>query len=284
MWLCAVITAFLCSFTCAVSLAEPHGDKTMLNLHDPAQIQQRRPILIAHRGGVVTPGIPECSLAAIEQAAAAGYDMVELDVRESRGHEPIVFHDGSLLEDCGVDAAVGDLTAAEISEIRYTANNERISTLADAVRLCHKRELGVMLDIKAGDSEAFFERIREIIDQYGMADSTLCINGAPEVRAGLEGKAMLRVPDDVYAAMREGKSADLTGLFWFGLPQNLPTDMVAKLHDAGALVIPGVNIFRYDEATHRRDALADIERLKTAGVDGFQIDSAYQDYFGMPLP
>ncbi|MCL4216460.1 MAG: hypothetical protein KJ052_05580 [Candidatus Hydrogenedentes bacterium] len=284
MWKRIVMNSTICCILCASVLAEPFGDKTMLNLHDSAQIQQRRPILIAHRGGVVTFEVPECSMAAVDQAAAVGYDMVELDVRESKDHEPIVFHDSSLLEDCGVDAAIGDLTSIEISEIRYTANNEPISTLAEAIRLCRKRELGVMLDIKAGDSDAFFKRICEIIDQYVMSDSTCCINGAPAIRAGLEGRAMLRVPDDVYAAMREGKAADLTGLFWFGLPQNLPTDMVAKLRAAGALVIPGVNIFRYDAATHRADALADIERLKVAGVDGFQIDSAYQDYFGMPLP
>lgn len=64
----------------------------MINLHDPADIAARRPILIAHRGGVIAPGAPENSQRAIELAAQQGYDLVELDICCAADHVPVLFH------------------------------------------------------------------------------------------------------------------------------------------------------------------------------------------------
>ena len=75
--------------------------KSLIDLNDTAQVRERRPLLIAHRGGVITERSPECSLAAIELAAESGYSMVELDVQSSLDGVPIVFHDRSLLTACG---------------------------------------------------------------------------------------------------------------------------------------------------------------------------------------
>ena len=58
----------------------------MLNLRDRYSIKKRKPLLIAHRGGVLSPDTPENSLGAIRLAAHRGYDMVELDVREAKDH------------------------------------------------------------------------------------------------------------------------------------------------------------------------------------------------------
>ena len=51
------------------------------------------------------------------------------------------------------------------------------------------------------------------------------------------------------------------------------------LHELGVLVIPALNTFRYDKSTHRAQAKADADAMVNADVDGFQIDSVYQDYF-----
>jgi len=67
--------------------------KSLIDLNDTDQVRERRPLLIAHRGGVITERSPECSLAAIELAAESGYSMVELDVQSSLDGVPIVFHD-----------------------------------------------------------------------------------------------------------------------------------------------------------------------------------------------
>ncbi len=62
----------------------------MLNLRDRYSIKKRKPLLIAHRGGVLSPDTPENSLGAIRLAAHRGYDMVELDVREAKDIERLL--------------------------------------------------------------------------------------------------------------------------------------------------------------------------------------------------
>lgn len=51
---------------------------------------------------------------AFEAAAAAGIPGIELDVRLSRDGVPMVIHDADLMRLAGVDASVGQLTAAEL--------------------------------------------------------------------------------------------------------------------------------------------------------------------------
>jgi hypothetical protein len=67
--------------------------------------------------------------------------------------------------------------------------------------------------------------------------------------------------------------------FWFGLPHQLPSDMVARLQRNGAYVFPAINTFRYPEQGRYDLARKDIQRLDGAGVDGYQIDSIYHPLF-----
>ena len=57
--------------------AEP-AQRQLVDLTDREAIESRRPLLIAHRGGVVTDGVPECSLAAIRAAGAPNLDAMLL--------------------------------------------------------------------------------------------------------------------------------------------------------------------------------------------------------------
>lgn len=42
-------------------------ERVLIDLTDRAAVRARRPLLIAHRGGVVTANTPECSLAQLPQ-------------------------------------------------------------------------------------------------------------------------------------------------------------------------------------------------------------------------
>ena len=77
----------------------------------------------------------------------------------------------------------------------------------------------------------------------------------------------------------DGEDLSLAGKFWFGWAAELPSETVARLQQCGAFVIPSINTFHYP--AHARYLLArqDIERLRAAGVDGFQIDSVYGRFF-----
>lgn len=257
----------------------------LINLWNREAVRERRPLLIAHRGGVVSQGIPENSLGAIRLAATQGFDMVELDVTKPKDDERVLFHDwtGSLRMNCGIDARLVDHTARELTAICYRASEEPIATLEQALAQCRELRLGVMLDIKVRPPSmltgAFVRRIGSLLTEQGLNTAAVTISTAPIVREVLAGQLLFPVTADDYQAVLRGKSRQLQGQFWFDLPEEITDEAIPALQAAGAYVLPAINTFRYPAHGHAALAQDDIERLKTAGVDGFQIDSTYRSYF-----
>jgi glycerophosphoryl diester phosphodiesterase len=257
-------------------------NKGLIDVWDAEQVRVRRPILIAHRGGVTGPDIPECSKKAVKLAASYGYDMVELDVQESKDHHPVVFHDGNMKHACGIDQKISDFTLEELAIIGFLESDETITSLDSMLKLCRLLDLGVMFDIKQGErSEGYFKRIRDLIDQYGLERSCMTL-GDSRVQEQLKGKVLLTIPDKMLEEVKKGKSVDLHGYYWFGVPEKWNIELIGVVQENGGLVIPALNTFRYSEEKHRSEARYDAVRLLKAGVDGFQIDCVYQDYFGRP--
>lgn len=252
----------------------------LINVWDTAEVRARRPILIAHRGGVIMKDSPECSQKAVKLAALHRYDMIELDVRESKDHHPIVFHDQNMMRACGIDGKISDFTKDELTKIRFRRSKETITSLDDMLRLCRSLNLGVMFDIKSGDrSDKFFQRILGLIQKYDLEKACMTLGDA-QVRDQLKGKVLLTLPDEMLHKVERGESVDLHGYYWFGVPKTWDLELIKPVQDHGALVIPALNTFRYSEEHHRAEARHDAERLVRAGVDGFQIDCIYQDYLG----
>ncbi len=195
---------------------------------------------------------------AVQLAASYGYDMVELDVQESKDHHPLVFHDGNMKHACGIDKKISDFTLEELTTIGFLESDETITSLDSMLKLCRLLDLGVMFDIKQGErSEGYFKRIRDLIDQHGLERSCMTLSDT-QVQDQLRGKVLLTIPEK-----------------W-------PIELIEVVQENGGLVIPALNTFRYSEEKHRSEARYDAERLLKAGVDGFQIDCVYQDYFGRP--
>ena len=71
----------------------------------------------AHRGFHDKPHIPENSMAAFRRAIDNFYG-AELDVHLMADGNLAVIHDSSLLRTAGVDVAIEDLTAADLSRYR----------------------------------------------------------------------------------------------------------------------------------------------------------------------
>lgn len=259
-------------------------DKELIDLRDRAQVRARRPLLVAHRGGVVSDRIPECSLAAIREAARHGYDLVELDVRVTRDGVPLVFHDADLSTATARTGAIGDLTETEAVALRFRKNDEALATLGQALALCRQLHLGVMLDFKDPPRADILQRIAALVRQHGLAKSTVTISAHPLVRAELADVALVPVSADELKqiAAGEGGPDSLVGRYWFGIPAWIPLETVPRLQRAGALVIPAINLFRYGSDPDRAQARRDVQALTELGVEGFQIDSAYQDFFGKP--
>ena len=162
---------------------ETQGKPDLIHLDDPASIERHRPILIAHRGGIITSGSHECSSTAIRLAAASHYDMVELDVQRSRDGIPIVFHDATLEKACGKPGAVKDYTASELVSTPYLNSKDSIIRFETALKTCQQLGLGVMLDLKDGrDSQTFLQAIDQLIIEHHLDRSALSITGNDEAR------------------------------------------------------------------------------------------------------
>ena len=258
---------------------EESAKNSLIDFRDSHSIKSQKPILIAHRGGVITPQSPECSIAAIRLAKQQGYAMVELDIRKSKDNVPVVFHDSNMKKACGINKSIEDLNTDEIVKIAYINTDQKICTLDRALSICRSLKLGIMLDVKITGDEKFFQKIVTLIKKHGYENSCITINGDPDLREHLKEIALLTVTQDEFKKVRQGLSCDLRNKFWFGLPPSLPSEMVKPLQQNGAYVIPAVNTFRYPEQGHYELARKDIQRLNEAGVDGYQIDSVYHPLF-----
>ncbi len=266
----------------AANLGCLQNSKDSVNLIDfrnRQSIERQKPILIAHRGGVITEKAPECSLAAIRLAKQQGYAMVELDVQQSRDGIPIVFHDSDLKEACGIDNRIANMDSKRIATIKFPQTDQAIVTLDRALEECLTLSLGVMLDVKVRDDEPFFQTVANLIKKYKCEPSTITINADPALRKCFKGIVMLTVTGDEFNRVQKGETVDLSGKYWFGLPHRIPDDTVKRLHQNGAYVVPAINTFRYPQDNHYELARKDINRLIQAGVEGFQIDSVYKPLF-----
>lgn len=76
-------------------MVKSSAHRGLIDLRLAQVLRARRPILIAHQGGIIGPNAPENSANAMRRAHARRYDMVELDVVAAKGDEPVLFHDGS---------------------------------------------------------------------------------------------------------------------------------------------------------------------------------------------
>ena len=238
-----------------------------------------QPVLIAHRGGVVTAESSENSAAAVRLAAERGFDMVEVDIQASKDHVPVAFHDDSLFDATGIEARIQDLTLDEIKTIRYQDTGQDILSLSQYLELCAQRDLGVMLDIKADGGAQFFRAIASLIERHQLSRSAITISHHPLAIQHLEEQVMFSVTEQEIEQVKRGEAISLEGKFWFGLPRSITSTMVGQLQRRGALVIPAINVFRYPSQQHMKLAKQAIARMKSAGVDAYQIDAVYAKFF-----
>jgi hypothetical protein len=147
--------------------------------------------------------------------------------------------------------------------------------------LCASLELGVMLDIKSGAlSDRYLGRIADLLREYAFGSSTVTIANDAEIRAALAGQVLFPVSKEDEARVCNGEAVSLQGQFWFGWAAELSNATVAALQRNDAFIIVSINTFHYPAHAQQSLARQDVRRLLAAGVEGFQIDSAYGELFG----
>lgn len=108
--------------------------------------------VVAHRGD--WRHAPENSISAINNAAAMGVDMVEIDIQKTKDGDFVLMHDGNINRMTDGTGNISDYTVEELKKFRLrfndgTLSDERIPTLKEALLAC-KGKLLVNID-KGGD-------------------------------------------------------------------------------------------------------------------------------------
>lgn len=113
--------------------------------------------IVAHRG--FKRVAPENTIAALEAAAAAGADYMEIDVRRTSDGELILMHDRTVDRTTTGHGAVRDLTLATIRGL--DAGGQRIPTLREALLWARAKGVRIDIDHKDGPVEEIARLIRE---------------------------------------------------------------------------------------------------------------------------
>lgn len=255
-----------------------------INLHNAEEVGARRPLMIAHRGGVIAPDAPENSRRAIELAAQQGYDLVELDVRRARDGVPVLFHgygsEGRMLVDCGVNERIGHFTGAELREIRYRGTDQPILTLDEALQLCADLGLGVMLDVKHEESQPdYLQETTRLVEHYGLTHSLMTLVRNRAILDRLPPQILWPIRKSTLPAALADRTNPLTNQYWFDDPDSITDEELMQLQERGMLTIGCINSFRYPPHSFDRLEGQDIARLLRLNVAGYQIDSCYGHFF-----
>lgn len=264
------------------------SDTSLINLRNPLQIDNRTPLLIGHRGGVVSSRAPENSLNAIHLAGEQSYDMVELDIAEANDKEPVLFHgwNGHLGVDCGVDAFVFELDSVELMDVKYRESDQCIASLPQALEVCRKHDLGVMLDLKGfglDHSAEFYLRIAKLFKTYDLSGASLTFSQDPMAYEHLSEDIKFALSENEFDLFVKGELGIVKGRWWFALPDEATPELVEGLQENSCIVIVAINRFRYPTHVHELIARKDIERLVKMGVDGLQIDSIYAGFLDVSI-
>lgn len=140
-------------------------------------------MIAAHRGA--HNRAPENSLAAIEDAIAAGGEIVEIDVAVTKDGTPVLMHDRKVDRTTTGEGVVEDKTASEVAALRLKQRDGRIAdapppTLAQALAVACGRIL-VDLDLKS-------DRLRPIVETVnasGMRATSLYFDSDPAILASV---------------------------------------------------------------------------------------------------
>lgn len=255
-----------------------------INLHDIEEVAARRPLMIAHRGGVIAADAPENSARAIELAAQQGYDMVELDVRRASDGVPVLFHghggDALMLVDCGIQERVDRLSSTELQGIYYRGTDQHIVTLDEALRLCADLGLGVMIDVKREvPQQDYLQETTRLVEHYGLGNSVMTLVQNPALLALLPPQILWPIRENTLAAALADPNTPQTNQYWFDDPDSITDEELTRLLERGVLTIGCINSFRYPPHSFLSLEAKDIERLLRFPLGGYQIDSCYGHFF-----
>lgn len=130
-------------------------------------------MLVSHRG--VISHTVENTIAAVEAAAVAQPDFVEIDVQQTADGRYVVFHDLTLRRLAGDPRRVADLTMRELRQIPIVQDGvqDRIPTLDAVLARADDLDLAVFVELKihGDETDDFLEGIIEALERHNALDT-----------------------------------------------------------------------------------------------------------------
>ena len=233
-----------------------------------------RPWIIAHRG--YRKNFPENTLAALEAAATAGVQMIELDVMFSRDRRPVVIHDSTLERTTNGRGAVRDYTLDELKRLDAGSwfdekfADQRLPELSEVLDLL-KGRVYVNIEIKAEAYEphhppdAIERQIVAMVKKKNLQDSVLISSFELEFLvqiAAMENPPAIALISHTPITRRiVDLCAHLKIFSWH------PHQRIATPHQVSLMQAAGFKVFPYNV-----DTLEDYTRMMDMKVEGVITD------------
>ena len=230
--------------------------------------------LIAHRGGVVDERTPENSLPALNRAIEEGYWMVEIDLRMSRDGVLFVHHDNNFNRFFNIDKKVAELEWSEISRLT-SAVGTKILTFEEVLRNS-RGKIRLMIDNKIpGNDTALFSKVLRLMEQYDQLKEAYMI-GREESTDYFTGKIKLSCTRQQIEENK--KKPGYKAKHYYLFSDNIKQGDVRWAEKEGIPVVGVINAWSMsDQGKVMEMAASKAEKLKTAGVRIYQIDSIFKE-------
>lgn len=220
------------------------------------------PVLVAHRGGIVE-GIPENTLAAFKAAAAAGVEVIEVDLRATRDGAIVILHDPTLDRTTNGRGPLQDHTLAQVRALD-AGNGERIPLFEEVLDFARQARVKLLLDIKEAPGLDKRRVVRMIEERGALLDVIVGPRNLDDLREfqrlnpNLRTLGFIPTPADIEAFAAAG--VHIIRLW----PQWIEKDpaLIARVHKTGRPVW----------VTAGDAPRADLERLLKLGVNGLLAD------------
>ena len=150
-----------------ITIMEPWLYRNLLTSNDIKTIQQKDFKIIAHKGAAGTA--PENTIASFQAALDIGVDMIELDVRQTKDEEIIVFHDQYLDRTTNGAGNVHEYTLEQLKQLDAGSwfssefSGQKIPTLKEVLDLVNGR-CQVLIEIKHMEHPHYHDFSDKLVD------------------------------------------------------------------------------------------------------------------------
>lgn len=164
----------------ATAMAVAMAASVMLASAPEATAKRKDVELIAHRGGYDVG--PEHTMKTLRKAIKLGADAIEIDVRFTKDHVPVLMHDSSLWRTTDCEGKVRRMKWRELRRCEVLGedgyDDEPIPTLREALRLAKQKDVRVYVHVKQSHHSSHYKKVVRELDRYGLNDGRSAVTMA----------------------------------------------------------------------------------------------------------